>query len=568
MNTPVAVYYEEDAYGTAGKRLLGRHAAGEGFLRGLVRFGKMETLYCCARTRKIFDAFCRQVASWTSTPRKIAWLPAHDIPGFARAGTLYRPDPNIGELAWQRRFHDQRGYSLCGITHTIASKQMQQIIGDLLLSPVQPWDAVICTSKAVKRAYEKILDDWADYLEQRIGKRPVNPVQLPVIPLGVDCASFPQDEQADQLRAAFRSRMGIAPEDIVVFFMGRLIFYGKAHPVPMYLALEKAARHGGKRIHLVQAGWFENKQEEEAFLRSPANFCPSVRCHFLDGRRPEVRYGLWPAADIFVSLSDNIQETFGLTPIEAMANGLPVVIADWNGYQESIQDGVEGFKVPVTMPGPGTGRDLAAEYLANHLNYSAYIAHPCMATAVDIDACVQAFVTLIEQADVRKKMGDAGRQRARTVYDWKNIIPAYEQLWEDLTELRQGMDEVASGSARRVSHPLCQDPFTMFSHYTPLHLHERTRFVLSPNCTPALRQTLAADWMTQYGGNKRLPVNVIEELLAIMTPSEPVSALVLIDRLNRREGVDFSRAHFFRTLGYLLKFDLIRKVPGKSDPGS
>ena len=563
MSTTAAVYFEEDAYGTAGKRLLGRQAAGEGFLRGLVRFGKAETLFCCARTRKIFDAFCRQVTPWTSAPRKIAWLPTHDLPGIARAGTLYRPDPNIGELAWQRRFHDQRGYSLCGVTHTIASKQMQQMIGDLLLSPVQPWDAVICTSQAVKQAYEKILDDWAEYLGQRIGKRPVNPVQLPVIPLGVDCASFPQGEQAGQLRSAFRKRMGIAPEDIVVFFMGRLIFYGKAHPVPMYLALERAARQTGKRIHLLQAGWFENKQEEEAFLKSPANFCPSVHCLFLDGRRSEVRYGIWPAADIFVSLSDNIQETFGLTPIEAMANGLPVVIADWNGYQESMQDGVEGFKIPVTMPAPGAGRDLAADYLANHLNYSAYIAHPCMATAVDIDTCVNAFVTLIEQPDVRRKMGEAGRQRARTVYDWRNIIPAYEQLWENLAELRQGMDEVAPSPARRALHPLCQDPFAMFSHYTPLHLHERTQLLLSPNCTPGLRQALASDWMTQYGSNMRLPVDDIEELLALLSPSEPVLVRALIDQLTQRKDTALSSAHFFRTLGYLLKFDLVRKVQEK-----
>jgi len=560
MNTTAAVYYEEDAYGTAGKRLLGRQAAGEGFLRGLVRSGKAEPLFCCARTRKIFDAFCRQVTPWSATPRKIVWLPAHDLPGLARAGTLYRPDPNIGELAWQRRFHDQRAYSLCGVTHTIAGKQMQQMIGDLMLSPVQPWDAVICASKAVKQAYEKILEDWGGYLEQRIGTRPVNPVQLPVIPLGIDCGSFPQGEQADQVRAAFRRRMGIAPEDIVVFFMGRLIFYGKAHPVPMYQALERAARVSGRRIHLIQAGWFENKQEEEAFLKSPADFCPSVRCLFLDGRRPEVRYGLWPAADIFVSLSDNIQETFGLTPIEAMANGLPVVLADWNGYRELMHDGVEGFKIPVTMPSPGAGRDLAEDYLINRSNYSAYIAHPCMATAVDIEACAHAFVTLIEQPDLRKKMGEAGRQRARNVYDWNNIIPAYERLWENLAELRQGMDEVVPGPAGSAPHPLCQDPFAMFSHYTPLHLHEQSLFLLSPNCTPALRQALAADWMTQYGGNKRLPVAAVDELLVLLSPSEPVSARTLLEQLAQRQGVVPSNAHFFRTLGYLLKFDLIRNV--------
>ena len=38
--------------------------------------------------------------------------------------------------------------------------------------------------------------------------------------------------------------------------------------------------------------------------------------------------------DIFVSLSDNIQETFGLTPLEGMASGLPVVATDWNGYRD------------------------------------------------------------------------------------------------------------------------------------------------------------------------------------------------------------------------------------------
>ena len=31
---------------------------------------------------------------------------------------------------------------------------------------------------------------------------------------------------------------------------------------------------------------------------------------------------------MFVSLSDNIQETFGLTPIEGMASGLPLIVSD------------------------------------------------------------------------------------------------------------------------------------------------------------------------------------------------------------------------------------------------
>ena len=39
------------------------------------------------------------------------------------------------------------------------------------------------------------------------------------------------------------------------------------------------------------------------------------------------------ASDMFISLADSYQETFGLTPIEAMASELPVVASNWNGYR-------------------------------------------------------------------------------------------------------------------------------------------------------------------------------------------------------------------------------------------
>ena len=48
-------------------------------------------------------------------------------------------------------------------------------------------------------------------------------------------------------------------------------------------------------------------------------------------------YGM---ADVFVSPSDNIQETFGLSVIEAMASGLPVIVSDWDGYRDTVVDGV------------------------------------------------------------------------------------------------------------------------------------------------------------------------------------------------------------------------------------
>lgn len=63
----------------------------------------------------------------------------------------------------------------------------------------------------------------------------------------------------------------------------------------------------------------------------------------------EVRFAVWKVADGFTSLSDNIQETFGLVVVEAMASGLPVVASDWNGYRDLVVPGETGWLVPTCM---------------------------------------------------------------------------------------------------------------------------------------------------------------------------------------------------------------------------
>ena len=87
-----------------------------------------------------------------------------------------------------------------------------------------------------------------------------------------------------------------------------------------------------------------------------------MRLHLVDGRDPVVRKQAWSAADFFTSLSDNIQETFGLTPVEAMAAGLPIVITDWNGYRDTLEDGIQGIAIPTVSPPSGSGEDIAAKY--------------------------------------------------------------------------------------------------------------------------------------------------------------------------------------------------------------
>lgn len=109
----------------------------------------------------------------------------------------------------------------------------------------------------------------------------------------------------------------------------------------MYLGLEAAvsALPAGARLHLILSGWYANATLERGFREAVPALCPSVNLIVIDGRTPEARTDVWHAADLFTSLSDNIQESFGLTPIEAMAAGLPRVGTDLDGYRDTIIDG-------------------------------------------------------------------------------------------------------------------------------------------------------------------------------------------------------------------------------------
>jgi hypothetical protein len=77
------------------------------------------------------------------------------------AGAVLRGGPKIDELAWVRRsIVGETAYSLMGLIHTIAPPAMRQEIAMASIGPVQPWDAVICTSPSIQSAMVQMFDEW------------------------------------------------------------------------------------------------------------------------------------------------------------------------------------------------------------------------------------------------------------------------------------------------------------------------------------------------------------------------------------------------------------------------
>ena len=220
-------------------------------------------------------------------------------------------------------------------------------------------------------------------------------------------------------------------------------------------------------------GQFANRHIEDAFRKSAAQTCPDIPVHFLDGTPGPESWSSWAAADLFLSLSDNIQESFGITPIEAMAAGLPCIVSDWNGYRDTVTEHETGFRAPTWMGPAGITAELSRALDRDTVTYDRFIGGVSLVTAVDVDDSARAIATLAQDTDLRRSMAEAGISRARAVYDWSVIIPQYQGLWADLAERRRRDTEIAPPS-ELAANPALADPAETFGGYPSYRLSSGT----------------------------------------------------------------------------------------------
>lgn len=364
--------------------MFGKDIANLELLRAFAQFGDYDHLHISTHRLASADELVANLLEGAPGPRiTTSTIMAQDGP--AVAGTLFQGQPSLSELAWlRRRAVGDKAYSLIGLIHTIAPPVMPEYIAESAIGPVQDWDAQICTSPSVRDAVEGMFDQWNDYLQHRFGGERRPRPRLPVLPLGVDGGTFAALADRPDARARLRASLGIGETDVLVIWVGRLSFFEKAFPQPMFRAVAEAALATGVRVHFALAGWFPNPEHNRPQYEEAARaYAPNSPVHFVDGNDQELVGQLWAAGDIFLSLVDNIQETFGLTPIEAMAAGLPVVVSDWDGYRFTVRDGIEGFLVP-TLGGPPSpvGETIVTRHAARIDTYQAYVGSIAQHTAV------------------------------------------------------------------------------------------------------------------------------------------------------------------------------------------
>lgn len=334
-------------------------------------------------------------------------------------------------LVYLREFYSAASFP---ITYTIHGASYPNYIESFyllkLLMPFREYDSLICTSRAVRRAVETMLDNISDALA-RSGQATLRyDGRLDIIPLGVDTDVFkPRDKQ--ELRAEF----GLPQEAFILLWIGRISAYDKADLLPMLLVYKRLLDHNPEREMLfVLAG---HDRQNMPMLPEIEKYMNGL------GIRDKVvlmlnhdiskRHLLLAASDVFVSPVDNVQETFGITPIEAMACGVPQIVSDWDGYRDTVVDGHTGFLVPTRWMHCDDDIRQSALFPSEPLQRTG-IHHFLMSqsVALDLEYYEHAIQVLLNDPDRQAEMSKNSVATARQKFSWERIIEQYEQLWSEL----------------------------------------------------------------------------------------------------------------------------------------
>ncbi len=275
-------------------------------------------------------------------------------------------------------FHTARAHSLSPWLHGLPVKRIV----------TRRMDYPIARGRMTRLLYEQNVDmvvAISQSVEAALLAAGVPPARIRRIPSGVETARFlPNAHAREQLRTA----LGLLPHNIMVLTVGALT-ERKGHGTLFSAAYMLQER--GVRLHYVVCGEGSLRSSLEAQVRT-LGLQDSVHFPGFSSAIPSYL----AAADIFVHVP--LWEGLGVSVIEALAAGLPVVASCAGGIPELISDQVTGFLVPP--------QDAAA-----------------LAVAIE---------RLVHNPQWAKKLGTTGQAFVQAQFDVSVMAQANESLYNEL----------------------------------------------------------------------------------------------------------------------------------------
>lgn len=246
-----------------------------------------------------------------------------------------------------------------------------------------------------------------------------------VIPHGNDLTSFSVDAGE-----SLRKSLDIAPQATVILSFNRIDLQKFDYVQLLVIFHKLCKKHPDEPLVLLIAG--SVSYEEQHNVDSLENMCAALglanRVRFYTDVDEAEKPAVFAAADLYLSLACNPQESFGIALLEAMAAGLPVVATAWNGYAEVLGEGYKDCLIPTLSSHEVAWKKDAQENLQGLSQASAPLT----------DVAVSLISELVTNLDQRQKLAAYGKQRAAE-FSWDRTVNQLIDLWE------QAINETASG---------------------------------------------------------------------------------------------------------------------------
>ena len=436
----------EDSFDLTSKQLMGRRVAGLNMVKGITRNLKeneqLNIFTDSDSAKKKLETLLYDLSPKNSRININTTITSDSLE------TLFIQDTNIQKYNALRAGVKSNSFSIVGMIHTLSSTNSIQFIQNTVTGLLEEWDALICTSTSGKKVVERIINYQHESIEEKfkITLPEKKSIKLPIIPLAVKDFLIDKSTTREQKRINARNILGLPNDSYIILYLGRLCAHAKAHPLSVYQAVSEAAKVcKNKHIILLECGVFNNKYSEEAYndLAKSTENLNLKRLGGLKNATEEEKELALMVADVFVSPSDNIQETYGITIVEAMSAELPVIISDWNGYKDFVLDGENGYLIPTTYHlGSDNSLDFIDRgYQLGLINFDYMIGLRSMTTSLDYNKMSERLIYLANNPQKRIEMGVNAKNFWKSKFSWNIVQKQLRDLWEELNIERAKSDQ-------------------------------------------------------------------------------------------------------------------------------
>jgi glycosyltransferase involved in cell wall biosynthesis len=259
----------------------------------------------------------------------------------------------------------------------------------------------IDAEKAVVRTVDRLIAQCPAERDELLADYGARADQIALIPSAVDTDRF-----RPVARSAARRELEIDPAAEMIVYVGRIVPRKDVRTVIRALARLKARRHAADVVAMptliVVGGETERPDPvatpEIGVLRSlAAELGVLDQVRFVGRRQPDELHLWYAAADVAVTTP--WYEPFGLTPLEAMACGTPVIGSRVGGIAFTVADGETGFLVPPRDP----------------------------------EALCARLEEVLRDPARRVRMGQAGRARVLDSFTWQQVALRTAALYDDVS---------------------------------------------------------------------------------------------------------------------------------------